>query len=98
MIIDQNTDLYGVLGKPVGHSLSPVMHNAAFQAAGINAVYMAFETENVDKAVQGIRGLGMKGMSITIPLKSAVIPYLDDIDPMAERIGAVNTIVNDDGR
>jgi len=98
MIIDQHTDLYGVLGKPIGHSLSPVMHNAAFSATAINAVYVAFETEDVDKAVQGIRGLCIKGMSVTIPLKSAVIPYLDDIDPMAERIGAVNTIVNDDGR
>ena len=97
MIIDQHTDLYGVLGKPIGHSLSPVMHNAAFSATGINAVYVALETEDVDKAVQGIRGLCIKGMSVTLPLKSAVIPCLDDIDPMAERIGAVNTIVNDDG-
>jgi len=97
MIIDQHTDFYGVLGKPIGHSLSPVMHNAAFQATGINAVYLAFETEEVDKAVQGIRGLGMKGMSVTIPLKSAVIQYLDQVDPTAERIGATNTIINDNG-
>ena len=97
MIIDQHTDLYGVLGKPIGHSLSPVMHNAAFKATGINAVYMAFETEDVDKAVQGIRGLCIKGMSVTIPLKSAIIPCLDQVDPAAGRIGAANTIINDNG-
>jgi len=97
MIIDQHTDLFGVVGNPIGHSLSPTMHNAAFSAMGVNAVYLAFETEDTNGCLRGIRALGIKGMSVTIPLKSAVIPYLDEVDPLARKIGAVNTIVNDDG-
>ena len=98
MIIDQHTDLYGVIGKPVGHSLSPTMHNTAFSAAGLNAVYLAFETDDIRECVRGARALGIKGMSITIPFKSEIIPYLDEVDPLAERIGAVNTVVNRDNR
>ena len=98
MMIDQRTALYGVMGKPIGHSLSPVMHNAAFSATGMNAVYLAFEPEDSDGCLRGMRALGIRGMSVTIPFKSAVIPYLDDLDPLAEKIGAVNTIVNDKGR
>jgi len=98
MIIDQHTDLYGVLGKQIGHSLSPVMHNAAFSATGLNAVYLAFEAEDIGGCIKGIKALGIKGASITIPFKTAVIPYLSDIDPLARRIGAVNTIVNENGR
>jgi shikimate dehydrogenase len=98
MTIDQHTSLYGVIGNPVGHSLSPVMHNAAFSATGLNAVYLAFETEDVEGCLRGMRALHIKGMSVTVPHKSAVIPYLDDIDPLAKMIGAVNTIVNENGR
>jgi len=98
MTIDQHTHLYGVVGKPIGHSLSPAMHNAAFSKAGLDAVYLAFETEDMEGCLRGIRALGIKGMSITIPFKSMVIPYLDEVDPLAKRIGAVNTIINDDGR
>ena len=98
MIIDQNTNLYGVLGKPIGHSLSPIMHNAAFSTTGINAVYLAFETEDPEGALKGARALGIKGMSITIPFKSEVIPYLDKVDPIARKIGAVNTVINNCGR
>lgn len=98
MKIDQHTILYGVLGRPVGHSLSPTMHNAAFSAKGINAVYLAFETEDLEGAVRGLKALNIKGASITIPFKSQIIPYLDEIDPLASRIGAINTIVNRDRR
>jgi shikimate dehydrogenase len=98
MTIDQHTHLYGVVGKPIGHSLGPAMHNAAFSEAGLDAVYLAFETEDMEGCLRGIRALGIKGMSITIPFKSMVIPYLDELDPLAKRIGAVNTIINDDGR
>jgi len=97
MIIDQHTSLYCVLGKPIGHSLSPAMHNAAFSSAGINAVYLAFETEDVDNTLRGAKALGIKGMSVTIPFKSRVFPYLDEVDSIAEKIGAVNTIINDNG-
>jgi shikimate dehydrogenase len=98
MKIDQNTTLYGVIGKPVRHSLGPVMHNAAFLEIGINAVYLAFEVEDVKTSIQGMVALGIKGLSVTIPFKSEVIPFLDEIDPLAGRIGAVNTIVNRGGR
>ena len=98
MKIDQHTTLYGVAGYPLGHTLSPVMHNLAFSARGVNAVYLAFETRDMEGAIRSMKALGIKGMSITIPHKSSVIPLLDGMDPLAEKIGAVNTIVNRGGR
>lgn len=95
---DAATALYGILGHPVGHSLSPAMHNAAFEALNINGVYLAFDVTDLKAAVQGIRALGIKGLSVTIPHKVAVMDLLDSIDPVAERIGAVNTIINRNGR
>jgi shikimate dehydrogenase len=97
MKIDQKTKLYGIIGYPVEHSLSPVMHNAAFMEAGINAVYMAFETKDPEGSLKGIRALGIGGVSVTIPHKSDVIPSLDHVDVLAGKIGAVNTIVNESG-
>lgn len=73
------------------------MHNAAFSESGLNAVYLAFETKDIEGALQGMRGLGIKGMSITIPHKRTAIPLLDKVDDLALKIGAVNTIVNDGG-
>ncbi len=90
--------IYGVLGNPIGHSLSPVMHNAAFKASGVNALYGAFESSDPEGSIRGMRALGIKGMSVTIPFKTSVIQYLDELDPLAEQIGAVNTIVNVEGR
>jgi len=98
MIIDQKTELYGVVGYPIGHSLSPAMHNAAFSAHGKNALYLAFETRDLEGCIRGIRALGIRGVSVTLPYKSAVIPFLDEADGLAKRIGAVNTVVNDHGR
>ncbi len=98
MTINQDTDLYGVIGYPLGHSLSPIMHNAAFSAKGLNAVYLAFETKHIEDALKGMRALGIKGMSVTLPHKSSVISLLDRVDRLAERIGAVNTVVSDKGR
>ncbi len=98
MFIDQQTGLYGIIGHPLGHTLSPVMHNAAFSASGINAVYLAFESKRIEECLAGMRGLGVRGLSVTIPHKSTVIPLLEKVDDMAERIGAVNTIVNRDGK
>jgi len=98
MIINQHTELYGVLGNPVRHSLSPLMHNAAFSYENINAVYVAFESTDIEGAIRGMRGLGIKGMSVTIFHKTSVIPLLDEIDPLAKAIGAVNTIVNKNGK
>lgn len=95
--VDQHTALYGVVGNPVRHSLSPALHNAAFAAMGLNAVYLAFEPADIEGCVKGIRTLGIRGTSVTIPFKATVIPHLSRMDPLAERIGAVNTIINQDG-
>ena len=97
-MIDANTSLFGVIGNPVAHSLSPVMHNRAFGAIGYNAVYVAFKVTDPASAIKGIRALDLKGMSVTLPHKVAVMEYLDEIDETAARIGAVNTIVNKQGR
>lgn len=97
-MIDRQTQLYGVIGYPLGHTLSPVMHNAAFRAVGLNAVYLAFETRDLSGALAGMRALGLRGLSVTIPHKTAVIPLLDEVDDLAEKIGAVNTVSNRAGR
>jgi shikimate dehydrogenase len=89
--------IFAVFGNPVVHSLSPVMHNAAFAATGYNGIYAAIRVKDIRPAVSGMRALGLKGASITIPHKESVLACLDDIDPTARRIKAVNTIVNDDG-
>jgi len=94
---DAHTALYGIIGHPVGHSLSPAIHNAAFRAIGKNAVYLAFDVTDLLGAIGGIRALGIKGLSVTIPHKEAIVGLLDEIDPVASRIGAVNTVVNGDG-
>ena len=98
MKINQNTTLFGVMGSPIGHSLSPLMHNAAFRNEDLNAVYLAFESTDVKGCLTGMRALGIRGMSVTIPHKSTVLPLIDEVDSLAEKIGAVNTIVNLDGR
>jgi len=83
------------MGWPVGHSKSPDMHNAAFRAAGIDGFYalLPVDPERVGEAVRGVRALGMRGVNVTVPHKQAVIPYLDELTPEAEAIGAVNTII-----
>lgn len=97
--IDTHTQLCGLIGNPVEHSLSPAIHNAAFQALGLNYVYLAFKVEDLPSAVRGLRALGnLRGFSVTIPHKVAVIPLLDEVEPTARYIGAVNTIVIEDGR
>ena len=89
--------LYAVIGNPIAHSLSPVMHNRALAHCGLDGCYLAFRVENIEAAVNGIRGLGICGVSVTIPHKIAVMQHLDKVDPMAAQIGAVNTILNRDG-
>ena len=88
MKINSRTELYGVIGDPVGHSLSPVLHNAAFRQTAYPGVYLAFKVRDLAGAVQGMRALNIRGLSVTIPHKQAVIPFLDAIDPVAARIGA----------
>lgn len=91
---------YALLGWPVGHSLSPAMHNAAFREQGIQAIYVALAVppEELDEAVRGLASLGFGGANVTIPHKEAVLGYLDEVTPEALLIGAVNTIVCRDGR
>jgi shikimate dehydrogenase len=96
-MIDGHTKIFGILGRPVTHSLSPAMHNAAFRHLGINAVYVAFPVTDLASAVAGLRGLGIGGVSVTIPFKEEIIPLIDELDPQAAKIGAVNTVVNRDG-
>lgn len=95
--INTKTNLYCVLGDPVSHSLSPLMHNTAFEHIGYNGVYLAFGVKDLSSAVAGIRALGIQGASVTIPHKITVMDYLDEIDEQALKIGAVNTIVNKNG-
>lgn len=96
--MDAKTVLYCLLGNPVEHSMSPLVHNAAYKAAGLNAAYMAFRVEDVEAAVKGIRGLGIRGASVTIPHKVSIIEHLDELDELAENIGSVNTVVSDAGK
>jgi len=96
-VIDANTKICCLIGDPVEHSLSPLIHNAGYQALGINYAYVSFRVSDIKRAIEGIRGLGIRGASVTIPHKVSAIKYLDKLDPLAEEIGAVNTVVNDDG-
>lgn len=96
-MIDAATRLYCVFGNPVRHSKGPVIHNAAFKNKGINAVYLAFEVQDAAGAVQAVRTLDIQGASVTIPFKESIMKHLDWIDPTARAIGAVNTIVNENG-
>ncbi len=100
MSIDARTKLYLLLGKPVDHSLSPLMHNAAFTALGINSVYLACSVEKgrVGAALDGMRALSAGGANVTAPYKEDVMPHLDTVSPEAARIRSVNTIVNRSGQ
>jgi len=89
--------LFAVFGNPVVHSLGPVMHNAAFAATGFNGVYAAIRIKDIRLAAAGMRSLGLRGASVTLPHKETVMACLDYIDPPARRIKAVNTVVNADG-
>ncbi|MDR9853105.1 shikimate dehydrogenase [Paenibacillus sp. VCA1] len=91
--------LLGVIGDPIAHSKSPVMHQAALEALGLPGAYvpMHVKTGQVKDAIAGIKALGFRGINVTIPHKLEVIPHLDHLDETALRIGAVNTIVNDQG-
>ena len=92
--------LFAVLGDPIGHSMSPVMHNDLFAFYNIDAVYLPFQVKEEDllDAVKGLKALGVGGFNVTVPHKSKIIPFLDGIDELAANIGAVNTVVNEDGQ
>jgi shikimate dehydrogenase len=98
--VKATTSIYGIFGHPVKHSLSPDMHNGAFNELGLNSVYVAFDIEpgNIGEATSSIRVMGIKGINITIPHKQTIIPFLDEVSPDAKLTGAVNTVKNENGK
>jgi 3-dehydroquinate dehydratase / shikimate dehydrogenase len=90
--LDQATRIYGVAGNPIAHSLSPLMQNSAFRRERINSVYLPLKTETVDDLLNLARHLPLSGISVTMPLKQQVLPYLANVDPLTARLGACNTI------
>jgi len=99
-MIDAKTKVIGLIGHPVEHSFSPIMHNAAFKDKGLNYVYVAFDVlpENLKYVIDGAKALGIVGFNVTIPHKIEIMKYLDEVDRDAQLIGAVNTIKIEDGR
>lgn len=97
--ISPATRLCAVIGNPVGHSLSPALHNAAFNELGLDFVYVAFRVEDLAGAVGGMRALeNFRGMSVTIPHKVEIMDYLDEVDEVDRSIGSINTVINEGGR
>ncbi|HAS20141.1 MAG TPA: shikimate dehydrogenase [Lachnospiraceae bacterium] len=95
-----HTELVGLMAYPIRHSSSPAMHNEAFAYLGIDMAYLAFEVDNstLEDAIKGMRALKLVGSNVSMPNKTVVGQYLDELSPAAKLIGAVNTIVNDNGR
>ena len=100
MGISGKTKVCAIIGDPVEHSLSPIIHNAAFKELGLNLVYVAFTvtTRELQTAILGAKSLGLWGLNVTMPHKNAVMNYLDEVDSTAKSIGAVNTVLNNNGR
>lgn len=98
--ITGHTKLTALLGSPVSHSISPLMHNEAFRLLSLDYVYLCFDvTENtLAQAVNGLKACGIRGFNLTMPCKNKVIELLDELSPSARLIGAVNTVVNENGR
>ena len=96
--INKETKLYGIIGNPVSHSMSPAIHNASFMEKGLNNVYVPLKVSNIDAFIKECREIDFQGFSVTIPHKESVLPFLDDIDPTAKKIGAINTIVKQNGK
>ncbi len=97
--ITGHTVLTGLLGSPVAHSISPMMHNESFKVLGLDYAYLAFDvdTQHLKTAVEGLKVLGVRGFNLTMPDKNLMADYCDRLSPAAEIIGAVNTVVNDNG-
>lgn len=100
MNISVNTKIYAVIGDPIAQSLSPQLHNGLFKEVGVDALYLpiAVNSENLENLVQGFRVMNFGGFNITKPHKMEIIKYLDELDPLAQKIGAVNTVVYRDGK
>lgn len=98
--ISGTTALYSLIGTPVGHSGSPAMYNYSFQKLGVDSAYLAFDIslEKVPDAIAAMKTLNIKGSNVTMPCKSEVVKYMDELSPAARIVGAVNTIVNNNGK
>ena len=98
-MVQGTTQIYGVIGDPISHSLSPSLHNPAFAALGIDAVYVTFRVSpsSLEDALRGLLALNVQGINVTVPHKSEVFQYVDEVTDTARRIGAVNTLRNDSG-
>ena len=98
-MIQGTTQIYGVIGDPISHSLSPSLHNPAFAALGIDAVYVTFRVRpsSLEDALRGLLALNVQGINVTVPHKSEVFQYVDEVTDTARRIGAINTLRNDSG-
>lgn len=96
--LGESSRIFGLVGSPIAHSVSPAMHNAAFAAAGVDAVYLPLPAADVDDFLTFARALGLEGASVTIPFKVSLFDRVDDVDETARRIGAINTIRVEDGR
>jgi shikimate dehydrogenase len=100
MAISGKTRVCGVIGDPIEHTLSPTIHNAAFNSLGLDFVFLAFRVKAADleNAVRGMRGLGIHGLNVTMPHKGTVTAYLDELDSAVKFLGSANTILNEDGK
>lgn len=100
MNIDGHTQLTGLLGSPVSHSISPLMHNEAFRLLGLKYAYLCFDVteDTLATAVEGLKACGIKGFNLTMPNKNKIVELLDELSPAAKLIGAVNTVVNENGK
>lgn len=98
--ITGHTRLGGLLGSPVSHSISPMMHNTGFQELGLDYVYLCFDVkqEKLEEVVNAFRTINVYGFNLTMPNKEAILPYLDELSLEAQLIGAVNTVKNENGR
>jgi shikimate dehydrogenase len=96
--IDARMRVCAVIGNPVAHSLSPILHNSAFEKEGLPICYVAFRVEDLAAAMAGVRGFNLLGLSVTIPHKVEVLAYLDEVEDTARQIGSVNTVLNRDGK
>ncbi len=101
MRISARSQMCIIIGDPVEHSLSPVMHNAAYEAIGVDDRFVftaaQVKVEHIKTVIDAVRAMGIRGLTCTIPHKMEVVKFLDEVDPVAQKIGAVNTVVNDNG-
>ena len=96
--VNNETRLCCIIGNPVSHSLSPVMHNAAYRKLGLNYLYLAIGVTNLKAAIKGLKELDIRGISVTAPFKEKILEFVDEIDKTAKKIGAANTVLNTNGK